>query len=308
MDAMLQLIATYGLLVVFVSVLIDQGGIPVPAYPLIIVTTAVAVQHGESTFWIFVVATVAAVIADWAWFQGGRRLGNRLVRLMCKLSLSPDSCVMRTRGIYARWGVASLIVAKFLPGFAAVATTLAGETGTKTRTFLFYDGIGAALWSGGAVLLGILFNDAVEDVLQWLEQLGHFALPVLLALIVLFVAWKWWRRRSFLQALRMARISPAELGARIDAGEAPLILDVRSAHDRDRTGWIPGALFVALPDEAVAPAHDEVVVYCDCPNEVSAAVLAHALQARGFRRVRPLAGGFAAWEAEGRAVERGVPG
>jgi rhodanese-related sulfurtransferase len=224
---------------------------------------------------------------------------------MCKLSLSPDSCVMRTRGIYARYGVASLIVAKFVPGFAAVATTLAGETGTKTRTFLFYDTIGAALWAGGAVLLGILFHDAVEDVLTWLEQLGHFALPVLIGLIGLFIAYKWWRRQSFLRALRMARISPDELGARIEAGNAPLIFDVRAAIDRDRTGWIPGALFVAMPDDARAHVQDEVVVYCDCPNEISAAVLAHALRARGFRKVRPLAGGFDAWRAQGRAIEGG---
>jgi membrane protein DedA with SNARE-associated domain/rhodanese-related sulfurtransferase len=305
MDAMLQLIATWGLLVVFASVLLDQGGIPVPAYPLVIVTTAVAVHHGESTFAIFLVATLAAVLADWAWFLGGRRFGNTLVRLMCKLSLSPDSCVMRTRGVYGRWGPASLIVAKFVPGFAAVATTLAGQTGTKTRTFLFFDAIGAALWAGGAVLLGIVFEDAVEDVLNALENTGHFALPVVLGLIIAFVAWKWWRRQRFLRALRMARISPAELDALIASGSSPLILDVREKGQHDSTGWIPGAMLVRTPDEAQAPPHGEVIVYCDCPNEISAAVLAHALKARGFRHVRPLAGGFEAWRAEGRAVEGG---
>ena len=306
MDAMLQLIAAWGLLVVFAAVLLDQGGIPVPAYPLVIVTTAVAVHHDESTFAIFVVATGAAVLADWAWFLGGRKFGNTLVRLMCKLSLSPDSCVMRTRGVYGRWGPASLVVAKFVPGFAAVATTLAGQTGTKTRTFLLYDGLGAALWAGGAVVLGIVFEDAVEDVLRALEDLGTHAVPVLLGLVLAFVAWKWWRRQRFLRALRMARISPAELDALIASGSSPLILDVRDAMQRESTGWIPGALLVHTPDEAHAPAHGEVVVYCDCPNEVSAAVLAHALRARGFRKVRPLAGGFDAWRAEGRAVEGGA--
>ncbi|MUV15241.1 DedA family protein/thiosulfate sulfurtransferase GlpE [Noviluteimonas gilva] len=306
MEVMLHLIATWGLLVVFASVLLDQGGIPVPAYPLIIVTTAVAIHNDESTFAIFLVATLAAVLADWAWFLGGRRFGNTLVRLMCKLSLSPDSCVMRTRGVYGRWGPASLIVAKFVPGFAAVATTLAGQTGTKTRTFLFYDAIGAALWAGGAVVLGIVFEDAVEDVLLALENLGHLAVPVLLGLIAAFIAWKWWRRRRFLRALRMARISPAELDALIASGSSPLILDVRDATQRENTGWIPGAMLVRTPDEAHPSPQGEVIVYCDCPNEISAAVLAHALRARGFHKVRPLAGGFDAWRAEGRAIEGGL--
>lgn len=303
MDSLLHLIAAYGLVVVFVTVLLDQGGIPVPAYPVIVVTSAMAVVNGESVWPILGVATVATVLADWAWFSGGRRWGNRLVRLMCRLSLSPDSCVMRTRGAFAKYGASSLIIAKFVPGFAAVATTLAGQSGTRTRTFLLFDGIGAALWAGGAVLLGVIFHDAVDDVLAALSQLGHLALPVLAAIIAAYIAWKWWRRRFYLRQLHMARVSSAELAQMIDSGHPPLILDVRAEADRLSTGWIPGAVFASTPEEAMAMPHDTVVVYCDCPNEVSAAVLALAIQRRGFRNVRPLAGGVSGWVAEGRAVE-----
>ena len=303
MDSLLHLIAVYGLVVVFVTVLLDQGGIPVPAYPAIIVTTALAVTNGKPVWPILAVATVATVIADWVWFVGGRRWGNRLVRLMCKLSLSPDSCVMRTRGAFGKYGVASLIVAKFVPGFAAVATTLAGQSGTRTRTFLFFDAIGAALWAGGAVVLGVVFNDAVDDLLVNLADLGHMALPVVLGIIVAYIAWKWTRRQWFLRQLRMARVSSTELAALIDSGSAPLILDVRPEVDRHRTGWIPGAVFASTPEEAMAMPHQTVVVYCDCPNEASAAVLALAIQRRGFRNVRPLAGGVSAWVAEGRPLQ-----
>jgi rhodanese-related sulfurtransferase len=86
-------------------------------------------------------------------------------------------------------------------------------------------------------------------------------------------------------------------------GEAPpLILDVRSPDQRVASGWIPGAVFAFAPGDVDVPVREEVVVYCDCPNEVSAAVLARELQRRGFRRVRPLAGGFAAWKASGRRI------
>jgi len=302
MDTLLQLIATYGLLVVFVSVFLDQGGIPIPAYPPIIVTTAIAVDAGHSWWPVLAVSALAAVLADGLWFLGGRRLGAKLVQLMCRLSLSPDSCVRTTRGIYARWGAASLTVAKFFPGFAAVATTLAGETGTSTRRFLLFDSIGALLWSGVAVALGVVFHRAVDRVLAQLEQLGHYAIPVLLVLVVAFVVWKWLRRRRFLQQLRMARISVEELHHLMQGAAPPLILDVRSPDQRAASGWIPGAVFAFTRADADIPVREEVIVYCDCPNEVSAAMLACELQRRGFRRVRPLAGGFEAWKAAGRRI------
>ncbi len=96
-----------------------------------IVTAALATDKHESLLPVLLVATVAALIADLAWFAGGRRFGNKLLRLMCRVSLSPDSCVGMTRNIYAKWGAPSLILAKYIPGFAAVSTTLAGESGTS---------------------------------------------------------------------------------------------------------------------------------------------------------------------------------
>lgn len=306
MDQLLHLVTAYGLLVVFVTVLLDQGGVPVPAYPVIVVTSALATTNGESTWPILAVATVATVLADWTWFTGGRLWGNRLVRLMCRLSLSPDSCVLRTRGAFAKYGIASLIIAKFVPGFAAVATTLAGQSGTRTRTFLFFDGIGAALWAGGAVVLGIVFHDAVDELLADIADLGHMALPVLLGLVAAYVAWKWWRRRRDLRKLQMARVSSDELAQLLASGNAPLVLDVRAEVDRLRTGWIPGAVFASTVEDAATHPHDSVVVCCDCPNEVSAAVMALELQRRGFRNVRPLSGGVSGWLAEGRPVEHAV--
>jgi len=302
MDLLLHIIVTYGLLAVFVSVFVDQGGIPIPAYPVLIATSALAWRQGDSVWPILLVATLAALAADWLWFVGGRRLGTRLVQLMCRLSLSPESCVVSTRGIYARWGIASLMVAKFVPGFAAVATTLAGESRTKPSLFLLFDGIGAVLWAGVAIALGVVFNDAVEKVLDRLDQLGHLALPVLLLALAIFVAWKWLRRQYFLRQLRMTRIYPNELQAMLQADTQPLIIDVRPERHRAQDGWIPGALFVSLAEPPQLPPHDQVVVYCDCPNEMSAALLSRELSRLGWRNVRPLAGGFEAWRALGHPI------
>ncbi|HEY2347130.1 MAG TPA: rhodanese-like domain-containing protein [Xanthomonadaceae bacterium] len=303
METLLHLVATYGLLVVFINVLVDQGGLPLPAYPAMVVTAALAIDRGSAVWPIVPVAMAAALIADLLWFRGGRRFGVRLLRLMCRISLSPDSCVLTTRGMFARWGVPSLMVAKFVPGFAAIATVLAGEARTRLRTFLLFDAIGALLWSGVAVTLGAVFHHAVRDVLGTIEAFGRLGLPLVIAAITGFVAWKAWTRRRFLRALRMARISPVELYAMIEASAAPVVLDVRSPARREATGWIPGAIRVTTLDEARDFSASEVIVYCDCPNEASAAVLAHELRRLGFTRVRPLAGGFEGWRAAGHPVD-----
>lgn len=303
MEMLIDLIANYGLLVVFVAVLLDQGGLPVPAYPPVVVASALAVDQGESLLPILAVATLAAVIADLLWFAGGRRFGVRLLRLMCRLSLSPDSCVLMTRDIYSRWGAPSLIGAKFVPGFAAVATTLAGENGTPAPRFVFFDTMGALLWAGVAVALGALFHEAVNEVIVRLEELGRYGLLLVAGAIAAFIAYKGWQRHRFLKELRMARITVPELYQMLSEGAMPLILDVRSA-DQRADGWIPGALFVASLADAQLDPHEEVIIYCDCPNEASAALLARELKKRGFGRVRPLAGGFRAWQAEGHSVAR----
>ena len=302
MDLLLHLIEHYGLWVVFITVLLDQGGLPIPAFPPLIVTSALAVQAQQPLWPIVLVAALAALLADSLWYAGGRRFGGHLLRLMCRLSLSPDSCVASTRDTYGRWGPPSLIVAKFIPGFAALATTLAGQARTGLWRFALFDGLGALLWALVAVGVGALFHDAVADVLARLESLGHVGVLVLLSAIALFIAWKWWKRQRFIRLVRMARISVPELQRLFDDGAQPLVLDVRPQALREESGWIPGAVLAAhLGELDVAPQHD-VIVYCDCPNEASAASLARDLQQRGFRRVRPLAGGFEAWRAHGLPV------
>ena len=197
-----------------------------------------------------------------------------------------------------------MILAKYIPGFAAVSTTLAGESGTDVRRFIVYDGIGAALWAGGAVALGAVFHEAVEALLAQLDQLGHVALLLLIVAIVLFVSFKWWQRRRFMAQIRMSRISIEELTSLLDSGRDAIILDVRSPESRAASGWIPGSINVRDIAELEITPGEEVIVYCDCPNDASAAVVAKKLKERGFKRVRPLAGGIDAWQARGRPVDR----
>jgi len=306
MSYLYHLIEQYGLFIVFVNVLVEQLGAPVPAYPTLVIAGAMAYRGQYSLVLLMFVAVFAALIADYCWYLAGRRYGRRIMALLCRISLSPDSCVRQTESIYARWGARSLLVAKFIPGFASIASALAGTLGTSPRRFVVYDGIGAALWAGLAVFLGSLFNAVVDDLLMVLTQLGQYGLLLVLIGFAIFVANKWWQRRRFRRSLEMARISVDELHQLLQSGQRPTIVDVRTP-DSQSAGRIPGAVAMASKEIQTfafdVPAAGEVIVYCACPNEASAALVAKQLMRRGYHRVRPLTGGIDAWVAAGHAVE-----
>ena len=306
MQDILRALQLYGLQIVFVGVLLDQGGLPLPSFSLVIVAAGVATEAGASVWPIFALAVLATVIADLIWFAGGRRFGAAMLRMICRVSLSPDSCVGATRRIYTRWGAPSLIFAKYVPGLAAVATTLAGETRIPVARFALYDGIGAALWAGGGVALGVIFHEAIDAVLDELELLGNSALLLLAVAVLVFIAIKWWQRWRFKLRIRMARISVAELADLLRMQVKVALLDARSADRRERTGWIPGSVWVSDVEQLALGVYEQVVVYCDCPNDATAALVAKRLHAKGVAHVRPLAGGLEAWLKNGGLIE-GTP-
>jgi membrane protein DedA with SNARE-associated domain/rhodanese-related sulfurtransferase len=303
MEDLVRILQTYGLQIVFVGVLLDQGGLPLPSFSLVIVAAGVATEAGQPVWPIFGLAVLATLIADLIWFAGGRRFGAAMLRMICRVSLSPDSCVGATRRIYTRWGAPSLIFSKYVPGLAAVATTLAGETRIPVARFALYDGIGAALWAGGGVALGVIFHEAIDAVLDELEVLGNSALVLLAVAVLIFIAIKWWQRWRFRMRIRMARISVAELVDMLKMEVKVAILDARSADRRERTGWIPGSVWVSDVEQLALGVYEQVVVYCDCPNDATAALVAKQLQAKGVAHVRPLAGGLDAWLKNGGLVE-----
>lgn len=310
MQLLLTLIEQYGLWLVFAAVLVEQLGVPIPAYPVLIVTGAASARGDYGLPAVVAVAVVACVIADLIWYQAGARLGRRVLNLMCRISLSPDSCVRRTESIYGKWGAPSLMVAKFVPGFAAVATAMAGITRTRIASFVFFDAIGALLWAGIGVLLGWQFRHAINDVLDALAAAGRVGLTAVLLAFALFVVVKAWRRYAFRRQLRMARVSVHELNQLLNGDRPPLVVDARSSASRSE-GAIPGSVWVDLhaADRMLGdlPAGGEVIVYCACPNEASAALVAQRLMRAGFTRVRPLAGGIDAWIAAGYRVEGAAP-
>jgi membrane protein DedA with SNARE-associated domain/rhodanese-related sulfurtransferase len=306
LHVLIELVQRYGLALAFGTVLIEQIGLPVPSYPVLVVTAALSAQGDYSVPQVVAIAVLACVIADVAWYHAGARFGRRVLTLLCRISLSPDSCVRQTESIYERWGASSLLLAKFVPGFATVSTTMAGVVGLGIVAFVFFDMIGAALWAGLAAVLGWVFRDAVDDVLAVIESAGRIGIAAIGALFALYLLAKFVQRQRLLRQLRMARVSVEELHAMLKGEPPPLVVDVRAAGSRDG-GVIPGSRWMEAraPDDELArlPITDEVIVYCACPNEASAAAVARRLLKAGFRRVRPLKGGIDAWVASGLPLE-----
>jgi membrane protein DedA with SNARE-associated domain/rhodanese-related sulfurtransferase len=299
--------AEHGVLVVFLAVLLEQLGIPLPAYPILLLSGSLA-AHGDLPWPDLLAAAVAAsVIADNVWYVTGRRYGRRVLGLLCRVSLTPDSCVRQTEATFVRRGAVSLLVAKFVPGFAVLATVLAGTMRISRLSFVIYDTLGAALWAGAGLALGTLFSSVIEDVLRVLEQFGRWGVFFLAMALGLFLLRKWWQRRSFSRRLQVERMSVGELTAAQGTGEPMLIVDARpsAVWPEER---IPSAIsldestsLLALRDH---PRDALIVVYCACPNDASAIVVAEKLREDGYSRVRPLAGGIDAWLAAGLSVER----
>ena len=268
MEALLAGFEQHGLTFVGVNVLLQQLGLPIPAVPTMIVAGALAAMGRISLPAVFAISVLASVVADLAWYFAGRRYGYPVLKFLCRVSLSPDTCVRQTEGIFERWGFYSLVVSKFVPGFSTVAPPIAG----------------ALKMSAGKFLLAAL------------------------ALYIAYRAWQRWQLARFVHAARISvdelherlqgEMKPmvVDIGSKLAQQSRPHIPGAKLMDLDD----------VARHATAF-PTDREIVFYCNCPNEESAKRAAQILLAKGYTQVRPLSGGIDAWVAAGRAVEHGIP-
>ncbi len=313
MPDLIDLVLRYGALLVFVVTLAARIGAPVPAAPVLAVAGALAVSAQSSLISLLAAAIVGNLLGDGLWFWAGRRYGYQVLKLLCRISMSPDSCVRQSEAFIGRWGGSSLIAAKFVPGVSVVAPPMAGALGMSTLAFVGFETLAALIWAGALLALGAVFSAQIRDVLAVMSTFGAVALLALAVLFVIYLGVRYLRRRAFLREVGMSRISVGELRDLIETGAQPVVIDVRSDVGRSLDARrIPGALGVELaglkrPLIATLPRDREIVLYCNCPNEASAATAARVLASHGFTRVRPLAGGLEAWIEAGHAFDEHPP-
>lgn len=249
MSASIDFIRTYGPMLVFASVLLEQSGLPIPCTPWLLASGALArLGHGSLAAPVLL-AGLAASLGHLGWFLAGRRWGNRVLRLVCRISIEPDVCVQRTENAFTRYGPRALVIAPFVPGLTTLAPPLAGMTGMRLRRFLLLDGAGDLLWAGTFVGLGWLAGAPFFRALELGMAYAGSAVGAAAAVLALYLLLRFLQRLRFRLQLRVARLSPAELNGQLERGEDLLLVDLRHRREVEESGkTLPGALHIS-PDE-----------------------------------------------------------
>ena len=299
----------YAYLIIFLWVLVEQIGIPIPSVPVLLTAGTLSATHRVSWIAITLAMLLACIVADSVWFALGRRYGNSVLKLLCRFSFEASTCVSKTEGYFTRRGAVTLLFAKFVPGLSTVAAPIAGQTGMTYTRFLAWDLAGSFIWGEAFILAGRFFGDLAKKSAPFFAWLGHFAILIFVLMVLGFLAHRIWKQRKFLQQVRELRLEPSELKTMLDYAEtnhtpAPFIVDLRHPLDYlPDPRVLPGALRIG-PNELkqhseIIPRDRDVILYCTCPSEETSARLALQLHKMGVYRVRPLRGGFDGWKQAG---------
>ncbi len=267
MDEIFQYLRQHGLVVLFVAVLGEQLGLPLPAAPVLLAVGALAGDGYFSAAAAVALAGLASLLSDSVWYGLGRVKGASILNLLCRISLEPESCVSTTKSWFSRLGASSLLIAKFVPGLSTAAPPMAGATGMPLWKFVLFDGAGGVIWAGAFILLGIVFRHQVTLVLEWAAHFGGMAAAVLFLIVAAYVGGKFWQRRRFILSLRAARITPEEVVERLAAGEPVTIVDLRHSMELGDDGLaLPGAIWMERKEldsrYTEIPPDRDIILYC----------------------------------------------
>ncbi len=266
MHNLIPFLIQYGYAVLFIWVLAETMGLPIPSVPLLITVGALAGLGRMKLLPCIGLGVCAALSSDIFWYNMGRRRGGQLLSVLCRISLEPDSCVRRTENIFSRYGARSLLIAKFLPGLSAISTPMAGMIRMRLWLFLFFDCMGAIIWIGLYTAFGYLFSEQLDRASAYAATMGSALFLLVAGGLSMYILRKYSLRRRFLRQPFVARITPEELKQKLDSGEGIVIIDVRHTLDFEADpSIIPGAL--RIPSEQLEsypeiPKDREVIVYC----------------------------------------------
>jgi membrane protein DedA with SNARE-associated domain len=267
MHAFDEFLLKYGYWVLFLNVLAEQIGLPIPSLPVFLAVGALA-GLGKFSMWAAIAVAIAgAMISDLVWYRLGRSRGNSILSLMCRISIEPDSCVSNTKNIYRKLGAYALLFAKFVPGLNAAAAPLAGLTKMPLYRFAAFDFVGAMAWSGAYLMVGFVFRNQLERVGDLITKTGGRFLVVIVVLLTAYIGWKYYQRWRFIHGLRVARITPEELRQSIESGDEPAIVDLRHILEVEYDGWkLPGAIQMDFQEIETRhheiPRDKDVILYC----------------------------------------------
>ena len=267
MEQALESLREHGYWALFVSVLLEQLGVPIPSIPLLLAAGALVGLGYLSPIPVILIVLLACLIGDLLWYELGRRKGASILKLLCRVSLEPESCIRTTEGVFDRYGIKCLLFAKFVPGLYTVTPPVAGMVGLKLRRFVIYDTLGILIYTGVFTGLGLVMRNQLEWLLFKVETWGASIFQVVLLILGVNLAYKFILRQRFVRSLRAARITAEELKQMLDGGEEVMIADLRHSSEIKRERMIiPGARVVPLDEIDRAherlPRDRDIILYC----------------------------------------------
>ena len=267
MHGVIPFLLRHGYWVLIVNVFAEQAGLPIPAVPVLLAMGALAGLGNFSLPTALALAVCAALVSDLIWYRLGRVRGHSILNLLCRISLEPDSCVSNTKSLFRKFGALSLLFAKFVPGLNTAAAPMAGLIHMPPVKFLVADIAGAMVFSGVYLTVGYLFRNQLEDVAERAGIMGSWLVVVLVSLLAIYIAWKYYQRRRFISGLRVARVTPEELKRMIETGEDLAVVDLRRALEVENDSLkLPGAIWIDLDDlenrEHEIPRDKDIILYC----------------------------------------------
>ncbi len=317
MSIALAFFVHYAYAILFLWVLVEQVGVPIPSIPVLLTAGTLVATHQLRGPLAVLSVLAACALADSFWYTLGRRYGNAVLRLLCRLSFEADTCVTKTEGYFHRHGAVTLLFAKFVPGLSTVAAPIAGQTGMPYTRFLSYDLSGSLLWALAYVLTGFFFGDIAKRSGPFFTLLGHFAVVIFVLMVLSLMLHRFWTQRRFLLSVRALRLEPAELLDMIETADRqgnipPYIVDLRHPLDYlPDPRVLPHTVRISPSEltshQTLIPRDRDIILYCTCPSEETSAKVALQLHSLGINRVRPLRGGFESWRDLGYPLVDYVP-
>ena len=209
MNAIVQFVIKHGYSVLFAAMFAHQIGLPVPGPLFLLAAGALAAAGRLGLVPALGLAVTASVLADWVWYEAGRRRGDKLLHFIHRFTRDPDAHDRRAKKTFARYGTPILVLAKFVPGLDAVAPPLAGTSGTSRLHFLALDAVGASLYSVAYAGLGYVFRHDLNRAADYAGRAGTVVAALAFVGIFVYAARKLVRHR-FIRESQLVRITAAD--------------------------------------------------------------------------------------------------
>src|SRR5512135_1452778 len=224
MGELVGFIHKYGSAAIFVASLVENLGVPFPAFPLIVLAAAFASSGILFLPAVLAAAVLGAVAGDLAWYIAGVRRGREVLFHLCRISFNPDACLERAVDGFHRRKISTILFAKFLPGVNLIMPPLAGVVRMPLPVFLALDILGAFFWAGLATALGWTFGEEIAESTRGIQGWMGW---LLLSGIAASVIWRLGFRYYLIRWYAAPRIMPDEVRRRMEAGEELLVVDLR---------------------------------------------------------------------------------